>query len=129
MFVTINEVDGVGIPPILMQESMVFTPEAGGDFNLIDDPGVGVIWTGDLSVDIRGKLDAEGITGNATQVLLSLDNSLFAMSEAGSVAFIAKKQVGGLAITVIVPEPSTVALLGFGLVGLILTATRRRSYL
>ena len=126
VFVTILEVDGIGIAPIPLQDTMVFSPNADGDFNLDDDRGVGVIWEGDLSMDVRGELDTLGITGDATKVLLSLDNTLFAMSEAGSVAFIAKKQLGGLAITVVVPEPSTAVLVGFGLVGLLLAASRRR---
>lgn len=52
-------------------------------------------------------------TGLATEVDFTLDNTLLAISEAGSTAFIAKKETDGLRVTS-VPEPATMLLFGFG---------------
>jgi hypothetical protein len=54
-------------------------------------------------------------------VRVVIDNQLVAVSEAGTVAFIKKKEIGGVAITV-VPSPASLALVGLG--GLV--AARRR---
>ena len=104
MFLSILEVDGVGIAPIFYNGSMAYSPNANGDFNLIDDPGVGVIWEGSGFIDVAAILARAGINGCATKVLLSVDDTLLAASEDRSIAYIAKKQFG---ITFFpIPEPS-----------------------
>jgi len=116
-FLDIQEVDGVGITPINIATAMTFTP-SNGDFDLVaDGPGplVNGIWSGLLMVDITQALIDNNIpfTNGATKVSVTFDNTLTALSEAGTSAFIAKKDVGGVGITVI-PEPASMGLLALG---------------
>ena len=113
----ILEVDGIAIAPINIVTPMVFTP-SGGDFDLISDgpgPLVNGIWSGQLMVDVRQALIDQNIpfVNGATKVSVSFDNTLTAQSEAGTSAFIAKKDVGGVGITVI-PEPASLMLMTAG---------------
>lgn len=125
-FVTILEVDGSFIAPITEGGLAVYKPVSptDGKFDLINHgPGVYAFnemeWEAEVKFDIDAILANEGIQGKATLVQFSLDNKLYAYSEDGTVAEIAKK--GAYAITLTVPEPATMLLLGLG--GLLL---RRR---
>ena len=125
VFVQIIEVDFQSIDPILITDSLQFTP-SGGDFRLKDDPnGVGIIWEGHLTVDLDAALAARNIDGSATRVLLNMNNSLIAASEPGTIAFI-KKKAASIGITPIVPEPSGLVLAGLGLFALVGVLWRRR---
>lgn len=113
----ILEVDGVAIAPVNIVTPMVFSP-SGGDFDLVSDgpgPLVNAIWSGEIMVDIQQALIDNNISfvNGATKVSVSFDNTLMAQSEAGTSAFIAKKDVGGVGITVI-PEPASMVLLAAG---------------
>lgn len=104
--------------------SMVFTP-SGGTYNLIDDPGQNVYWSGSTNFDVDAWLNANGYPGRqATMIDITLDNSLYVESEASSSAYIKKKRATGSAITIeaIVPEPATLGLLLSG--GLLLRRRR-----
>lgn len=122
VFLTILQVDNVDIVPFQVAANAVVAP-SGGTFDLVADPGVGVIWEGDIAFDVPAILAAHSISGNATKAVLTLNNTLIAASEASSVAFIQKK---GVIITVSVPEPSTVVMSVMGLVALVGYAVRRR---
>lgn len=122
VFLTILQVDNADIAPIAMAANAVVTP-SGGSFDLIADPGVGVIWEGNILFDVPAILAAHSISGNATKARLTMNNTLIAASEANTVAFIQKK---GVIITVSVPEPSTVVMSVMGLVALVGYAVRRR---
>ena len=116
-FLDVQEVDGVGITPINIATAMTFTP-SGGDFDLITDgpgPVVNGAWSGFLTVDITQALIDNNIpfVNGATKVSVTFDNTLTTLSEAGTSAFIAKKDVGGVGITV-TPEPASLALLAMG---------------
>jgi hypothetical protein len=127
-FVRITDVDGPPITPISFTASMTFNP-SDGTYNLVDDPGFLVPWEGGVTLDITAALVQRGISAKATKVDLSLDNSLLARSEAGTWAYIKKKQIDGVSVTSIVdvPEPSTFALLFAGALGLAGLAWRRRT--
>ena len=123
--VEIIEIDGVAVggPGLDFSFNGVFSP-SGGSYDLVNDPGVGVNWSGDVDVDIDQYLIDQGIdfVNGATKVRINLDNILVTSSEAGTTSIIQKKDFDGFSITV-VPEPSTAATLGLGLLWL---ARRRR---
>lgn len=124
-FVDIVEVDGVSITPIQIVTSMTFTP-SDGDWDLLNDgpgPLVNGTWSGSVDVDVKQALLDAGVsfTNGATKVSVALDNTLTTLSEAGTSAFIAKKDFKGLSVTAM-PEPTTAALLLFG----VFAALRRR---
>lgn len=117
-WMNITEVDGVGIgtiPPVLI--SLSFTP-SGGAYGLLTDGGGGPLyhsgWSGSWSQDIEQVLMANNVpfVKGATKVSINIDNTLTALSEAGTFALIAKKDFGGLSVTVFnIPEPATWILL------------------
>jgi hypothetical protein len=129
VFVTVNEVDGAGIvfgPAEAL--NLAFTP-SGGTFGLLTDGGGGPLYNkafgGSLFVNINQILTNRGIPFSlgATKVTFNVDNTLSALSQAGTFALIAKKQFGGVSITVNVPEPTALALFG---IGALVVAGRRR---
>jgi hypothetical protein len=121
VFVDVYEVDGVSVNNINANAQMVFTSD--GDFRS-DEEGYGThLWSGSLSLDIDQIIAGAGATGRATYLGINLDNTLTAYAADGATARIEKKDVDGLAITVI-PEPGPTLLLGLGLAGL--ASVRRR---
>jgi hypothetical protein len=112
----VSEVDGVGIPTISKNIALTFTP-SGGTYGLLTDGGGGphfsTLWTGTLSEDINQILmdNAISFVGGATKISIDIDNTLTALSQEGTFSFIAKKDFGGLSVTVNgIPEPATWAL-------------------
>ena len=115
VFVDIFEIDGVAVNNINGNASMIFTQN--GQFESTDE-GYGThIWTGSLLIDLDPIIANAGGSGRATRVQLNLDNTLVAFAASGASARIEKKDIDGLAIT-IVPEPTTAVLMGLGLLGL-----------
>ena len=123
--IDVIEIDGVawGGAPINIPFSGAFAP-SGGTYDLVNDPGIGVNWSGLVAVDIEQYLVDNSIpfVNGATKVTVNLDNTLVAASEMNTTAIISKKDFDGFSVTVI-PEPSTGALLALGLTTL---ARRRR---
>jgi hypothetical protein len=112
-FIDIVKVDGVGINPLVTTASMNFSPVASGTFDLVNHPGFGQLWAGAFTFDVNAFLTANNISyiSGATEIKVTLDNTLAAFSEAGTVALIAKKDFKGLGITVPeVPEPTILTL-------------------
>jgi hypothetical protein len=133
VFVDIHEVDGVPINTISSQLSMAFTP-SGGTYGLLSDGGGGPLynsgWSGGVLVDVDAILTANGIVyeGGATKISINLDNTLGALSQAGTSSLIAKKNFG-LSVRVNIPgggipEPTSLVLTLLAGVGL--AAIRRR---
>ena len=125
----VNEVDGVGIGALALPFSMTFTPSS-GDYGLTTDfgggPGGTIAWSGGIPFNLNAILAANSIpfVAGATKISINLDNTLTALSQAGTFSLIAKKDFGGLSVTVNVPEPTTVLLGGLALAGL--AVCRRR---
>jgi len=114
MFIRITNVTGGAIAPIAATVNMTFSP-SDGTYDLVNDPGIGVIWQGNTLVDIDAILAAAGYSDRkATKVDITMDNTLAVLSEAGTTAYIKKKQAEGITITAIVPEPATIGLLVLG---------------
>ena len=105
-------VDGVGITPIVVPINLVFSP-SGGTYELGTDGGGGPLystnWSGSWLKNVKQVLIDNNITHNqgATKVSINMDNTLTAHSETGTFALIAKKDFGGLSVTVNIPEPAT----------------------
>jgi len=114
-FVTVVEVNNVSVAPIVIPFSGIFTP--GSTFTFPANPGT-TLWSGSISVDVAS------VVANATKVVVSLDNDLYANSEATTSAKIQKKVVDGPAIIISVPEPGALALLALGCLSLGLRARR-----
>ena len=134
LFASIVEIDNMPVTDVIdLTAEMNFAsdagtttyvPDADGIWDLTTDPGTS-IWTGSVSMDIHGALQSLGLSGSATKVLLTFDNTLIAQSEEGTNAFIAKKRQ----ITVTtseVPEPGTITLILLGLASLGLFRMKRR---
>lgn len=113
-FIDVIAVDGLSITPLSTQAAMTFSPVTTGTMTLPGYPGGGQFWSGAFSFDVNAFLTANNISFNsgATEIKVTLDNTLYAFSEAGTVALIAKKDFKGLGITVPqVPEPTTFVLM------------------
>lgn len=113
LFVTVTEVEYATVNPISANFNLIFNP-SDGTYNLVENRGMVVIWNGSVLVDIDAMVAAAGLTGQATKLNFTLDNQLLAFSEAGTVAYIKKKEIEGLSVTAITPEPTTIAFLLVG---------------
>jgi hypothetical protein len=130
-FVTVLEVNGAAITPVIIGFNAGGMTPVNGSFSpvAVGFPGLTLpgnagttIWSGSVSINIAS------IVPNATKVMLSFDNDLYAYSEAGTTAKIQKKVVDGPAIVIqVIPEPGTAALLGGGLLALSLRKRARRA--
>jgi hypothetical protein len=130
----ISEVDGNGIGVIAVPISLTFTPN-GGLFKYGDHgggPTFHTAFSGSTFIDVAGILAANSIQGGATKISVDIDNTLVATSETGTRSLIAKKDFGGVSITVNnplggggpnTPEPTSLVLACLGFAGL--TAIRK----
>ena len=116
IFIKVKEIDFVNVEDFTFEVDMVMTP-SDGDWLLTEGgyPQYQGDWSGTLFVDVTQAIIDAGLTGVATDVDFTMDNTLSALSQAGTTAFIAKKETNGLKVTTLdVPEPATLALLGLG---------------
>jgi hypothetical protein len=123
--VSVTEIDGVPVAPIPLPGS-----NASVGFNLIANPGLLQPWSLGTSItNIDGKLTALGktFTIGATKLEVVIDDSLNALSEPLSSAFIAKKDfvlTTDTDISGVLPEPTSAVVAGLFLCGF---ASRRRA--
>jgi hypothetical protein len=107
----IHEVDSAGIPNISVPFALTFTP-SGGTYFLGTDGGGGPVfntsWTGSVTLDVDAILAANGRSGHATRVSIDLDNTLSAVSQAGTSSVIGKTDFG---LRVDIPEPLSAPLI------------------
>ncbi|MGH0034136.1 MAG: PEP-CTERM sorting domain-containing protein [Myxococcota bacterium] len=118
-FVTVTETLSGPITPVVIPFTGSISPS-----DLLSLPGDfgTTLWSGSVSVDIAS------VVPDATEVILSLDNDLYAYSDAvGSSAKIQKKVVNGPSVVVSVPEPGMLSMLGSGALVSMLLGRRRRS--
>lgn len=124
LFITITEVNGVALlTPISVNSQGLFNGSGtnGSNFDLSTGQQIAQIWGGGATINIAAIAAANGITGIVTGANVALDNTLVAISQNGTTAFIKKKELNG--VTIIVPTPGAAALLG---IGGILAGRRRR---
>ncbi len=125
IFVEVTELNGIPTSIDLPVISMAFTP-SDGTYQLSVDgtgPSTTFAFSGAAFIDI-GPYIPFGTT--ATKLYISLDNTLTASSQAGTSAFIQKKDFGGVSITVDtfnIPEPATVSIV---LLALVMSGVTRR---
>jgi len=122
---SVTEIDGIPVAPIPLT-----TSNASVGFNLIANGGVLKPWSLGTSIsNIDGQLTTAGktFTIGATKVEVVIDDSLNALSEPLSTAFIAKKDFVTTIdsdISGVLPEPTGVCFVGMLLCGF---ASRRRA--
>lgn len=126
VLVKVTEIDGAPVSAINLTPA-----NAGIAYNLVANPGIVQPWSLGVFVDITAELTTLGVpfVVGATKAEVVINNSLVAISEPGSVAFIAKKDfvldvVPDLGV---LPEPGTLALAGFALCGVGAVSRRKRS--
>lgn len=112
IFWEIEAINGESIAPISGTGEMSFTPSDGTYF--LDNNGPGTqIWSGEYDINISSIMAANNLTGRATRVEVTLNNTLTSEAGNGGSAFIAKKSKG---LKVTAPEPSGSALFVLGIV-------------
>jgi len=118
-FVTVTEIDGVGVNAIAIPVEGIFDFGVGGNGTwrfLAEGAANGKLWNGSDTININQELTSRGIpfVKGATKVAVNIDNTLFAQSELTGSASIDKKRF--FIITFNVPEPAT------GVMGLVVIA-------
>ncbi|QEG35311.1 hypothetical protein [Bythopirellula goksoeyrii] len=115
--VVVTEINGSAIAPVALNGASAF-----GSKNLVaDGPVIGASWGLTLSYDVDAALTAANLPLGATKLEIAINDTLLAISEPSSVAFIAKKD---FMIDTTIPEPTSMALALLSMVAL--ASSRRR---
>ena len=121
--VTVLEIDGVAVSPISLASSSDSDSK-----DLINDSGIADPWSLAVPYNVNARLTNRGISylAGATKIKVALDNTLLAISEPTSIAFIAKKDFKVRVRTAVIPEPSSLVLLSVVACGAGVIRRRRR---
>lgn len=121
IFITILGVDNSSLLfPEFISVNMLMSDN--GNWDIANGIVTGKLWNGQLTVDLTTILAQRGITGHATLINFSMDNTLATQSEINTSSYIAKKAAGLQIASQMIPEPATVGILGIG--GLLLVRRR-----
>ncbi|MEN8255575.1 MAG: hypothetical protein ABFR33_08905 [Verrucomicrobiota bacterium] len=130
LFVEVLEVDGAALAsPVNGEAEMSFSPNANGQFLLTSFGTTSGLWTGSADFDIDTLLASHGVPfdNGATKVHVELGNTLQALAQIDSQAFIGKNDLQVFSVTSeagSIPEPASLGLL-IG-IPVFLTFIRRR---
>lgn len=122
--ITVLEVDGAALAtPVSLGGA-----SASGSDDLSGGTEMLAPWDLSLSYDVNAALTDAGVSfvNGATKLEIAIDNTLAAISESASIAFIAKKDFA-INVGTVVPEPASAALVGLGLLVLGVAGRRARS--
>ncbi len=123
---SVTQIDGIPVAPIVLSPS-----NASVGFNLVANPGMVQPWSLGTSIVVPPMILPNGNPAKfgATKIDVVINNSLASLSEAQSIAFIAKKR---FQIGIVpgpggdIPEPATVVLLGLAISVMGLVSRRGR---
>jgi hypothetical protein len=105
MLITVLEINGVAVSPVLLPTVPVVFGPSGGDYQTGVDPSTGA-WAGSGLANIAALAGS----GQVTKISLNYDNQLLAASDEGGVGTISKKGLD-VGIDTVVPEPMSFGLL------------------
>jgi hypothetical protein len=115
---TVTQINGVNVAPV------VLAPVNASFGDALPGSVITAPWSLGATLNVAAQMAGLGL-GNASKVEIAINNQLISISEATSVAFIAKKEFIITTDTEI-PEPGTLALAGLSLCGIV-AASRRRA--
>jgi hypothetical protein len=125
--ITVTEIDGDNVAPISL------APVDGSvGFNLLANSGLVEPWSLGLFLNIASQLSSLGISfkTGATEIEVSIDNQLLALSEASSIAFITESDFKFGVEPSVVPEPSPLAMVvSCGVMVAVVNWWRRRRWM
>jgi hypothetical protein len=129
-YVTVTEIDGVGVDPVAIPIGLIFDFGVGGNgtWRRVAEGSVsGFLWNGLQALDITQELIDRGkvVQIGATKLTINLDNILFAQSEPVGSARIDKKLFLEITTSTPIPEPSCLVLVSCGIVGFAMGLRRR----
>lgn len=124
--IEIHEANFVALNPVISVAFALSFAPSGGTYFLGTDGGGGPVfhtqWAGSVTIPVETILIANGIDVGATRVVIDLDHTLTASSQAGTSVQIDMKDFGAVVVRADVPEPGSLV----GVAGLAVLAFRRR---
>jgi hypothetical protein len=119
---TVTEINNTSVAPINL-----VPVNASVGFSLPGNAGITQPWSIGMFLDVNAQLASLGYTPGdfATRIDIVIGNTLVSTSELGSVSFIAKRDFRVDILPIVVPEPSSMAIAGLALGGLLFARRKR----